>query len=123
MLIADHPQKPRFYNLGPADYSNQDTPKIDGLVRSTLLISLSAFSCSHWTYIYCIYIYIVDTELYGSSNFMQFIIFHATFIVALIKWFAHMPHEVNILVLKEKHIIGIFQMDFQDLILKRYMRE
>ena len=24
--------KPRFYNLAPADYSNQDVPRIDGLV-------------------------------------------------------------------------------------------
>ena len=32
-LIADDSFKPRFYNLSPADYSNQDVPKNDGLVR------------------------------------------------------------------------------------------
>ena len=29
--------KPRFYNLGPSDYSNQDTPRIDGLACSFIL--------------------------------------------------------------------------------------
>ena len=29
--------KPRFYNLGPANYTNQDAPKVDGLACSFLL--------------------------------------------------------------------------------------
>ena len=31
--MTDASMKPRFYNIGPAEYSNQDCPKVDGLVR------------------------------------------------------------------------------------------
>ncbi len=33
-FVSETALKPRFYNLSPASYSNQDTPKIDGLVRT-----------------------------------------------------------------------------------------
>ena len=35
ILFTDK-MKPRFYNLAPADYNNQDVPRIDGLVRNTI---------------------------------------------------------------------------------------
>ncbi len=35
------PMKPRFYNLGPTNYNNQDVPKIDGLVN--IIIAFSAW--------------------------------------------------------------------------------
>ncbi|ELU10961.1 hypothetical protein CAPTEDRAFT_154354 [Capitella teleta] len=35
-LDGEAAKGPRFYNLGPADYTNQDTPKIDGLACSFL---------------------------------------------------------------------------------------
>lgn len=34
---SDNTMKPRFYNIGPTDYSNQDTPRNDGLACSFIL--------------------------------------------------------------------------------------
>jgi len=32
VFITELTLKPRFYNIGPTDYTYQDTPKVDGLV-------------------------------------------------------------------------------------------